>query len=183
MASKTNMKKLVLLFSIVFLLAFNSQAQEFESENNVINVGIGIGGDFGNFLTSSVSPGISVSYERGIWDIGGPGVISLGGYLSTKGYRYKNQGLDSKWSYTTLGFRGAYHYNGLKVDNLDVYGGAMLSYNIANFSGDSVGFKVASTVTPTLFVGGRWYFNDTFGVFAEAGYGVAFLTLGGTIRF
>ncbi len=177
------MKKLVLLFTTFIFLTFNSQAQEFESGTNVINVGIGLGGEFGSFLTSSVSPGFSVSYERGIWDIGGPGVISLGGFLGSKAYRYETQGIDSRWSYTTLGFRGAYHYNGLNVENLDVYGGAMLAYNIANFTGDAVGFTVSSTVTPTIFVGGRWYFNDTFGVFAEAGYGVAFLTIGGSIRF
>lgn len=177
------MKKLVLLYAAIFFLGFNSHAQEFESGTNVINVGLGLGGEFGSFLTTSVSPGFSVSYERGIWDIGGPGVISLGGFLGSKAYRYETQGIDSRWSYTTLGFRGAYHYNGLNVENLDVYGGAMLAYNIANFTGDAVGFTVSSTVSPTIFVGGRWYFNDTFGVFAEAGYGVAFLTIGGSIRF
>ncbi len=149
------MKKVVVLISAVFFFAFNAQAQEFESGTNVFNLGIGIGGDYGNFSTTSVSPGISASYERGIWDIGGPGVISLGGYLSTKSYRYKTQLTNSNWSYTTIGFRGAYHFNGLKVDNLDVYGGAMISYNIANISGDSVTFEVSSTVTPSLFVGGR----------------------------
>lgn len=174
--------------SIVYLLLFffattALRAQEFNVGTNVVNVGIGFGGDFGDFLTSSVSPGFSASYEKGIWDIGGPGVISLGGYLGVKGYRYETVGVNSKWTYTTIGFRGAYHFNGLEVEQLDVYGGAMIAYNIANFSGDSVVFKVRSRIAPTLFVGGRWYFNDTFGVFAEAGYGAAYLTLGGSIRF
>jgi len=177
------MKKIVLFLAILLSVSFYARAQEFESGTNVINVGIGFGGDFGTFLTSSVSPGISVSYERGIWDIGGPGVISLGGYIGAKAYRYEFLDTRSKWSYTTIGFRGAYHFNGLEVENLDLYGGAMLAYNIANFSGDAVGFTVSSTVRPTVFVGGRWYFNDTFGVFAEASYGVAYLTLGGSIRF
>lgn len=175
--------KITLLTVLFCVISQTAKSQEFNAGTNVINVGIGIGGNFGSFLTSSVSPGISVSYERGIWDIGGPGVISLGGYIGTKGYRYEALGVNAKWSYTTVGFRGTYHYNGLNVENLDLYGGAMLSYNIANFSGDSVAFDVASTVSPTIFVGGRWYFNDTFGVFAELGYGAAYLTLGGTIRF
>ncbi len=177
------MKRLIKTSLILLSAIYGLQAQEFESGTNAINLGIGLGGSYGTFTTSSVSPGFSVSYERGIWDIGGPGVISLGGFIGVKAYRYEFIGSNSKWSYTTVGFRGAYHFNGLEVENLDVYGGAMLAYNIANFSGDSVAFKVASTFRPTIYVGGRWYFSDTFGVFAEAGYGVAFLTVGGTFRF
>jgi hypothetical protein len=177
------MKRLLKTFLILLFSVYALEAQEFNVGTNAINVGIGLGGDYGTFLTSSVSPGFSVSYERGIWDIGGPGVISLGGFIGTKAYRYELLGVNSKWRYTTVGFRGAYHFNGLNVENLDIYGGVMLAYNIANFTGDPVGFKVASTVSPTIYVGGRWYFDDTFGVFAEAGYGVAFLTIGGTIRF
>lgn len=178
------MKIKFISFAILVCVTINTaKAQEFEVGTNAINIGLGLGGNYGTFLTSSVSPGFSLSYERGLWDIGGPGVISLGGYIGTKAYRYDILETRSKWSYTTVGFRGAYHFNGLEVENLDVYGGAMLAYNIANFRGDAVGFEVASTVRPTLFVGGRWYLGDTFGVFAEAGYGVAYLTLGGTIRF
>lgn len=177
------MKKNIIPLLIAFFALGVVNAQEFNVGTNVVNVGIGLGGDYGDFLTSSISPGISASYERGIWDIGGPGVISLGGYLGIKNYRYETVGVNSKWTYTTVGFRGAYHFNGLEVENLDLYGGAMIAYNIANFSGDSVVFKVRSRIAPTLFVGGRWYFNDTFGVFAEVGYGVAFLTVGGSIRF
>lgn len=177
------MKKTIIYLTITLFTVTIMHSQEFNAGTNAINLGVGLGGSFGTFTTSSVSPGISVSYERGIWDIGGPGVISLGGYIGVKSYRYEILGTRSKWSYTTVGIRGAYHFNGLEVENLDVYGGAMLAYNIANFSGDSVAFKVASTFRPTFFVGGRWYFGDTFGVFAEAGYGVAYLTVGGTIKF
>ncbi|MGB5555072.1 MAG: hypothetical protein WBM83_10480 [Flavobacteriaceae bacterium] len=177
------MKRFLKTGLLLLLSVYALEAQEFESGTNAINLGLGLGGSYGTFTTSSVSPGISVSYERGIWDIGGPGVISLGGYVGTKSYKYDYFDNSSKWTYTTVGVRGAYHFNGLEVENLDVYGGAMLAYNIANFSGDSVAFEVASTIRPTFFVGGRWYFNDTFGVFAEAGYGVAYLTIGGVLRF
>lgn len=176
-------KRSIISLFIVFCTLTFVNAQEFNAGTNVVNLGIGVGGDYGDFLTSSISPGISASYERGIWEIGGPGVISLGGYLGIKNYRYETIGVDSKWTYTTIGFRGAYHFHGLEVENLDVYGGAMIAYNIANFSGDPVVFRVRSRVAPTLFVGGRWYFGDTFGVFAEVGYGVAVLTVGGSIRF
>jgi hypothetical protein len=35
-----------------------------------------------------------------------------------------------------------------------------------------------SGVAYSLFVGGRYYFNQHIGVFAELGYGVAWLNLG-----
>jgi len=159
-------------------------AQEFESGSNAINLGIGLGGSFGSFTSTSASPSFNLSYERGIWDIGGPGVISLGAFIGRKSFKNDVLGVRSEWSFTTIGLRGAYHYNGLKVENLDVYAGAMLGYNISSFNGVGTGlFSLGSTFRPTIFVGGRWYFNDTFGVFAEAGFGVSNLTLGGTIRF
>ena len=180
------MKKSIKIAILYFFLLTTplAMAQEFESGSNVINLGIGFGGNFGSFTSSSVSPGFSLSYERGIWDIGGPAVISLGAYIGRKTYKNELLGTSSKWSYTTVGVRGAYHYNGLEIENLDVYGGAMLGYNISSFNGvnTSIG-SLGSTFRPTIFVGGRWYFSDVFGVFAEAGYGVAYLTLGGTIRF
>ena len=177
------MKKSIFYLALFLSTISSIYGQEFKEGTNVINVGLGLGGDFGNFQTSSASPGLSISYERGMWSVGGPGVISLGGYIGSKSYRYKVTGIDSKWNYTVIGVRGAYHFNGLEVKNLDVYGGVMFSYNIANFSGDSVGFRVRSALAPTVFVGGRWYFNDTFAGFAELGYGAAYLTVGGSIRF
>ncbi|WKX77046.1 hypothetical protein [Zobellia laminariae] len=61
-----------------------------------------------------------------------PGVVSLGGYLGYKRFTYNNDffGNDYSWSYTIIGVRGAYHYTGLDVDNLDVYGGVMASVRL-----------------------------------------------------
>ncbi len=170
-----------LLFMLLLVATTLSYAQEFNKGTNVINLGVGFGGNFGNYTTSSQSPGYGIAFERGAWDIAGPGVISIGGYLGRKTYKYDYAFGNDKWSYTIIGVRGAYHYNGLEIDNLDVYGGVMVSYNILSFSGNSGSFN--SKPSATAFVGGRWYFTKTFAAFVEAGYGVAFATVGVSARF
>lgn len=173
------MKKTILYLCVVLFASFTCNAQEFNVGTNVISGGIGLGGNFGSYSTSTQAPGFSINYERGVWDVG-PGVVSLGGYVGTKTYKYKYSNNVDKWSYTIVGVKGAYHYNGFEVENLDVYGGVLLSYNILSYSGlGSYGSRAGFTG----FLGGRWYFTDSIAVFAEAGYGVAYLTLGISFRF
>lgn len=176
------MKKLLLLLTLAFFSTSFLAAQEFNKGTNVINAGIGFGGYYNLYRAPSASPSFSASYERGIWEVGGPGVVSLGGYLGFKTYKYDN---DDRWNYTIIGVRGAYHYNGLEVDNLDVYGGVMASYNILSYDDNTYGGfgDYGSRPSGTVFVGGRWYFTENFGVFAEVGYGVAYLTTGASFRF
>ncbi len=177
----TMKKTLTLLAAFTFVVQLAS-AQEFEVGSNVINVGLGLGGYYGGYDTSTQSPVFSASYERGVWDVPGPGVVSLGGYLGYKKFTYDSNfnNADYSWSYTVIGARGAYHYTGFDIDNLDVYGGAMISMRIYN--GDDFN-DLNSRPGATAFVGGRWYFTDSIAGFAEAGYGAAFLTLGASFRF
>jgi len=185
------MKKTIIslaIASMALCMTHYTSAQEFVQGTNVINAGFGVGGSFspGGFGSPSAGLGLSASYERGIWEVGGPGVISLGGYLGTTRYS-GNTGFNNekfRWRYYIIGARGAYHFNGLNVENLDVYGGAMLSLNIASFNDDDGLIDNIDTFpSGSVFVGGRWYFTQNFGVFAEAGYGVSFLTLGASFRF
>lgn len=173
------MKKVFIYVVVAFFATSFAVAQEFSKGTNVINAGIGLGGHYNNVGSGDESPSLSVSYEHGIWDIAGPGVISLGGYLGYKSYKYVN---DIKWNYTIVGVRGAYHFTGLNVDNLDVYGGTMLSYNMLDINGYD-GDDADSELGFSLYAGGRWYFTDTFGVFAELGYGVSYINLGASFRF
>lgn len=174
------------LAAITLFTAHSLSAQEFSQGTNVINAGIGIGGNFyyGGLGTSSQGLGVNVSYERGIWETGDFGIVSLGGYFGYKSYK-SNVGFGGNrynFNYTIIGVRGAFHYTGLDVENLDVYGGAMLSYNIASID-DDFADGLDSRPSASIFVGGRWYFTERFGVFAEAGYGVSFLSLGAAFRF
>lgn len=176
------MKKTIFYLAFALLISPLAMAQEFEVGTNVINGGIGFGGYYGYDYSSYVdqSPVFSVSYERGVWDIPGPGVVSLGGYFGRKNFKYKYLSNSYNWAYNILGVRGAYHYNGLEIDNLDVYAGVMASYNV--YSGEKYNnYNSRGSVTP--FIGGRWFFTDSIAVYAEGGYGVAFLTVGASFRF
>lgn len=173
------MKKILFCTFLMTIAIQYINAQEFKTGDNVISAGIGVGGNYGSFATSSQTPGLSLQYERGIWEIAARDVVSLGGYLGYKSYTYDAGIADDKWNYTIVGLRGAYHYNGLNVENLDVYGGAMISYNILSFEGSG---NYGSDLAATGFIGGRWYFTDAFAAMAEVGYGVAYLTLGVSLK-
>ncbi len=179
------MKKAIFTLLAV-VIAFAAQAQQFQKGTTTANLGIGLGTALGGL--GKARPAISVSVDHGMWDIGGPGVISLGGYIGNTGYKYTSGSYTYKWNYTIVGVRGAYHYNGFtSVPKLDVYGGAMLGYNIAKYSSDgddaSYADSYGSGLGFTGFLGGRWFFSDRFGAYAELGYGVSVLNAGVTFKF
>ena len=181
------MKKIVVLF-FAFILVNSSYGQgNFSLGNNVASVGIGLGSSLGVLGGSTSTPGISLQYERGMWDVGGPGVISLGGFIGFKSYKYNNV-YQRKWNYTIIGLRSAYHYNGIESSDFDVYGGAMLSYNSLNYSDNLPLNNIAyepfdSYISLTLYVGGRYYFAPNVAAFAELGYGISYLNIGAAFKF
>jgi hypothetical protein len=193
------MKKIILSVFVFVLVAnaFNAaKAQSFQKGTNVLSLGVGLGSSLLSYSGSSQTPAISAQYERGIWDIGGPGVISLGGYVGDKSYKYSGKisgySWSEKWNYTIVGVRSAYHYTGLDNEKFDVYGGIMLSANIVSYkyknnSGYSNGYASAGNYNSgagfTGFVGGRYYFSDHIAAMAELGYSVSYLTLGASFKF
>src|SRR5689334_11249898 len=103
------MKKIILL-SLISLLAFSlsSNAQDFDRGTNVLSPGIGFGSSLGgNIGYTTQTPAISLQYEHGNWDVGGPGVISLGGYLGYKSfsydYAYPYYSYSEKWTWMIIG--------------------------------------------------------------------------------
>jgi hypothetical protein len=192
------MKKTCFTLMALVLLAhagFSQDSQDskaYKVGDNIISAGIGLGSSIGSFSYGTQTPGFSAQYERGLWKAG-PGVISLGAYVGIKSFSYDysdyGDSYQSKWNYTIIGVRGAYHYTGFKVDKLDVYGGLMLSYDALSFSesgsnGQSYsGTATGSTTGLTVFIGGRYYFAGPLAAFAELGYGVSYLNLGLACRF
>ncbi len=179
------MKKAIFILMAV-VIAIAAQAQQFQKSTTTANLGIGLGTALGGLGTAR--PAISLSVDHGMWDIGGPGVISLGGYVGNTGYKYTDLGYTAKWNYTIVGVRGAYHYNGFtNVSKLDAYGGVMLGYNIAKYTSDSGDNSLANSYGSGLgftgFLGGRWFFTDRIGAYAELGYGVSVLNAGLTYKF
>ena len=176
---------------ILSALSNQSSAQEFKTGDNVLSLGIGLGSSLGGYSYSSQTPAISIQFEHGQWEVGGPGTISLGGYLGFKSFKYEHAYYYSqKWSYTVIGIRSAYHYNGLKVDHLDVYGGVMLSYNVLNytFKSDNLLYDnyhgdYPSAFGFTLYIGGKYYFTNNIAGFLELSNGISIATIGGSYKF
>jgi hypothetical protein len=172
----------LILGAALLLFAIGAQAQSsdattFTKGTSVINVGIGLGTTlYGSGYTGSFPP-ISVSYEHGIAD----GRFGIGGYLAHTASKWGDSKDYWKFSYTVIGVRGDYHF--YTTDKLDTYGGLMLGYDIVTDKWHGEGEESSwsgsgSGVAYSLFVGGRYYFNQHIGVFAELGYGVAWLNLG-----
>ena len=179
------MKKSIFILFAIFIAAA-AQAQSFQNGTTAANIGVGIGTALGGL--GKARPAISASIDKGMWDVGGPGVISLGGYVGNTGYKYTSGSYTAKWNYIVVGVRGAYHYNGFTdVPNLDLYGGAMLGYNIVNYSStgdDSDALNsYGSGIGFSGFLGARWFFTESIGAYAELGYGVSVLNAGVTFKF
>ncbi len=147
-------------------------AQSFNSGDNVIGIGAGVGGMYG------FGPVVMLNFDHGMGFNAGPGVVGIGAYLSYKSY--ENAWSNYYYNYTyrstalTIAARGTYHWNSWhKIDKLDVYGGVIAGFSIRTY-GNNIYEPDArrNGVSPTggLFVGAHWYFTDSFGAFAELGY-------------
>lgn len=193
------MKKTITTFFIafLFLLINKANAQTYEVGNNVLSLGVGLGSSLG-YTNSTQSPALSIQFERGITELGSSGVLSIGGYFGVKNYKYDysyfGYSFSQKWNYTLIGLRGAYHFTGLDVDKVDLYGGVMLGYYILtykytdndpthddNFYNSNQNFK--STAGFSLYGGARYFFTEKIGAFLELGYGISYLNLGLAIKF
>lgn len=189
------MKKLITLLFVVIAVNATFAQGNFEKGSNAINVGIGFGSTLLTTAGYTSSPLLSASFEHGIWEIGGPGVISLGGYVGYKSYSYDyayyGWSYSEDWNYTIIGVRGAYHWNGIKSDKFDLYGGLMVSMNLVSYSYTETGGSnpyytpgtYSNALGSTLFIGGRYYFSKNIAVYSEAGWGVGMFNIGITFKF
>lgn len=177
----------------------SSNAQAFDEGTNVLNAGIGIGSTLLSGAGYSQSPGIGLSFDHGMSELGN-GIFGLGAYVGYKSYSYDyndvyyggGYNISEKWTYTIIGARGSYHFD-VSNDKLDLYLGVMLSYNILSYkvtsndpSFNSLNYNLGSYgsgVGFTGFGGVRYFLSDNIGLHAEVGYGVALLQLGASFKF
>jgi hypothetical protein len=191
------MKKSILFsIAIVTISVFSAvgvKAQAFGVGTNVISAGIGLGSSIASYTYGTQSPGFNIQYDHGFWEAG-PGVISLGAYVGIKDYKYgyveNGYAYSEKWNYTVVGVRGAWHFTGLDIDNLDLYGGLMLadyalSYSYSDNQGNSGGSlgNYGSTIGLSVFAGAKYYFAGNLGAFGELGFGANVLSLGLSYKF
>ncbi len=188
------------IFTTIIALVFGistltAQDAVFQKGTSAINLGFGLGSTaFTGAYYSGFSPGISASYEMGIVEIpmgeSLTGVVSVGGILGFGSARYEYTFWnDVRYQYTYFAFaaRGNYHF--IFHDKLDPYAGIILGYYIASGKWKGSGTHPTDYTSKTngfiggAYAGARWYFTDAIAVFAELGWGITVLTIGGTFKF
>ena len=187
------MKKFTLIcsISVIFILISEfANAQYFEQGNKFVQAGIGFGSPFYVARSNSTLPPVHASFEMAITEAIGVG--GLIGYTASK-YDESFFGTSYSWkySYLIIGARGAYHFHQfIPVENLDVYGGVMLGYNIANIEytgpNNSIyenNYNNDSHIVLAAFAGARYGFSDQFYVMGEIGYSIAWLSVGAGLKF
>jgi hypothetical protein len=173
------MKRILLLSVLVIFIASMSFGQmAYKKGDQVINLGIGLGGFAGAYGSGGIA--ITGGYEYGVNEN-----ISLGGVL---GYSSSSEdifaGYGWKYTYILIGARGAYHLDLFHNPKIDTYGGILLGYNIVSSSatGTYYGYGAysasASYLEFGIFIGGRYYFDPHWAVQAELGYGLGILNIG-----
>jgi hypothetical protein len=177
------MKKLIALSFIVLFVAFSGRSQSFEKGDIVLNAGFGIGHTYGTY--GGVSPSITVTGERGFWEIGDVGVIAIGALLGYQHSGYHYFGVDYSWSNFYFGARGLFHFTIIPVEKLDVYAGIGAGLRIDSEPDWGYNYNPGASFGPYggVFAGARYYFTDKFAAFAELGYEVSWLKLGVAFKF
>lgn len=166
---KSLFKKTIAVGAMVLFGLSLSYGQSYEKGDNLLNIGVGLGGGIG-------IP-IGISYEHGFSD-----KISGGVYVGYSG----NVGI-TNWTYMLGAARASYHFD-FNVDKLDPYLGAMIGYQYITIDGKSLNDMLPAAMRPNLFLwgghaGARYLLSEKFGVFAEVGYGLANLNAGVTFKF
>ena len=168
-------------FSFLLVLGLFASTQSFaqlsvDKGTKFINLGIGVGGYGG---TSGIAFGGSA-------DFGVAPNITVGGQIAYRSFNYGYLGNNDKINYLYFAARGSYHFNqllNLSNDKVDLYAGIGLGYESASYSNSIYsGSSFGSGIFVPVHLGGRYFFSENVGAFAELGSGVAPLMLGVTFK-
>ncbi|GAB3539890.1 hypothetical protein [Spirosoma fluminis] len=164
-------------FSFLLVLGLLAGTQSFaqlavDKGTKFINLGIGVGG-YGYYTGSS---GIAFTAAA---DFGVTKNITVG---AVAGYRSYGSVGTYKYNSFDIGARGSYHFNellNLSTDKADLYAGLGLSYFSFSYGGylDNYG-----AVYVPIHLGGRYFFSDNVGGFAELGSSLSTLKIGVTFK-
>lgn len=153
------MKKYLLIISLAFSSILSAQSP-IEVGQMQFNGGFG----FSNYGLP-VYVGLDYGFKED---------ISLGGEVSFRSYSDNIIGTKYKHSIIGISANANYHFNTLLdiTSEYDVYAGLNVGFYIWNSSGGYAG-NGASGVGVGLQIGGRYYFNESWGVNLEIGGGNA----------
>ena len=169
-------------FSILLVLGLLASTQSFaqlsiDKGTKFINLGIGVGGYGG---TSGIAFGAAA-------DFGVAPNITVGGQIAYRSFNYGYLGFNDKINYLYFAARGSYHFNellNLSTDKADLYAGIGIGYENVSYSDNyGTGFNTfGSGIYVPIHLGGRYFFSEKFGAFAELGAGVSPLMIGVTLK-
>lgn len=179
----------LLLLVIGLLAGTQSFAQlAVDKGTKFLNVGVGVGGGYGYGGLGGYG-----GYNRGIllgasFEVGVAPNITVGGFADYRRISFSGiTGLnDYGVNYIYIGARGSYHFNellSLPTDKADLYAGIGLGYLSANYDNAYFNGYNAGGIFVPIHIGGRYFFSEKIGGFAEIGSGVSLLKLGVTFRF
>ncbi|MEN8119700.1 MAG: hypothetical protein ABFS35_05115 [Bacteroidota bacterium] len=186
------MKKVLVIFIAFVVMSSYAKAQVMTKGDNALNFGIGVPA-LGAGVKMSM-PAIVAAFDHGFSDKLGIGYITGGAQLAFSGGGNTIWGVDYSYTYLTVGPRAAYHFDFYEMtggksafEKLDIYAGVLLGFTIATSKYDD-GFTTPTSstnvsFTEDVFIGIRYSFSGSLGVYAETGYNVSFLNAGLTLRF
>jgi hypothetical protein len=176
------MKRFLFLAVVLMATASMSFGQiAYKQGDQVITGGLGLGSVAGAYGDVTIPP-ISASYEMGYNEN-----ISIGGLVGISGSEQAyNLGFFGSWkykyTYIIIGARGAYHYDLMKNEKIDTYGGIMIGYNIVSASTEGTALGTYSVGGSYLAYGGyagiRYYFSPNLAAYGEIGYGLGIINVG-----
>jgi hypothetical protein len=187
-------RKKAVLFSIVLgilgaasvsALDLTSFPSTISGSHALINAGVGLGSArYGRISIPPLTATVDIPVAIG----GLP--FSFGGMFGFTQSRWTYWGNDYlAYNVFVFGGRANYHFN-FEVDKLDVYAGLTLGWELGhwsssnevddswlNYYGNYSGFHFG------VQAGIRYFFIPIIGVFAEAGYGLAYIKVGMAFKF
>jgi hypothetical protein len=181
------MRKL-LLSLVIAASSLAANAQHFDKGAKFFHVGVGVVSPYAYSGSKMGVPPVHASLEVGVTD-----KIGIGGLIGYTSAKYESAWLSGKYSwnfsYLIIGARGNYHF--YQDDKFDVYGGAMLGYNVASAKFESTDKTLEQYVTEPkaggvafgAYAGARYFFKENSALFAELGYSIAWINLGYCAKF
>jgi outer membrane immunogenic protein len=156
------MKKLIFIASLLLITNFSFAQYALSKGETQLNAGVGFSG-------------WGVPVYVGL-DVGVHPDISVGGELSFRSYNDRWNGNRYKHNIIGISANGNYHFNSLLdiPKQWDFYAGLNLGFYIWSTSDNEYDGDGSSGLGLGAQVGGRYYFNDRFGINLEVGGASAF---------
>lgn len=191
---KHKLLSFLLIIGLLISLSFETvKGQLFNVGDKDLNFTVGLGTPWvlkRSYYRTQL-PLITASFDVGLRDNLGPGVLSLGGCIGANTYKYEIP--DAGWIYeygwkstSVIGaLRSTYHYQ--IIDALDTYGGLHLGVRFEGWReyGDipyyyTIDFNTSLHPVINLIAGVKFHFSDNLFVMGELGlgFGIALFNIG-----